>query len=471
MLERLIHRLLPLGLCLGLLIFLRMSDLGIGGSGPHSVTIAVGFLLIAAFLGGLAAASVRLPRITGYLLVGVIVGPHLSGLLTKDMLAASRAIEGVAVALIALTAGGEIKLDWVRKRIGSLTLITFSELIVVALGVLAVVLIGRSLFPFMPDDNMTEAIVIAMVFGAIAVANSPTVTIAVIAENEADGPVSRTVLGVTVLKDVCVIVLFAIAITIARDALGSGGDDGSLALTLTRELGGSVLVGVGFGIGISLFLRRVGRDVPVFILLISFAIWQVATSFHLEALLIALAAGFWVENFSKADGEELIHGIERVSLPVYALFFAAAGAKVDLGALASMWPLALLLSGSRAFFVFAGTRLGTVLAKAEPEVKRYAWLGFISQAGVTLALATIVARVFPTWGADIQVIIVAMIALHELIGPIGFQLALKWAGETGKARRGGAEPEDEASAASTDPPSPASTDGTRSDSRPGVTGS
>lgn len=437
--SRILHRALPLAICLGLLIFLRWSGLGTAGTGPHSTTIAIGFLLIAAFLGGIGAARVGLPRITGYLLVGVVVGPHLSGLMTYDMLAASRAVEGVAVALIALTAGGEIKLSWVRKRIGKLAIITFSELIVVASGVLAVVLLGRSIFPFMPVDDMTEAFVIAMVFGAIAVANSPTVTIAVIAENQADGPLSRTVLGVTVIKDVCVIVLFAVALTIARDALGSGQSD-SLALTLARELGGSVLVGVGFGIGIATFLRRVGRDVPIFILLVSFAIWQVAASFHLEALLIALTAGFWVENFSKARGEELISGIEGVSLPVYALFFATAGAKVDLGALASMWPLALLLSGSRAVFVWAGTALGTRLARAEPTVRRYAWLGFISQAGVTLALATIVARAFPTWGAEIQVIIVAMIALHELLGPIGFQLALRWAGEAGKSFTGTAPP-------------------------------
>jgi Kef-type K+ transport system membrane component KefB len=161
---------------------------------------------------------------------------------------------------------------------------------------------------------------------------------------------------------------------------------------------------------------------------VSFAIWQVAANFHLEALLIALTAGFWVENFAD-EGEGLIHGIEKVSLPVYALFFAAAGAKVDLGALASMWPLALLLAGSRAVLIWLGTRLGAKMARSEPEVRRYAWFGFISQAGVTLALSSIVARAFPTWGVEIQVIIIAMIGLHELIGPIGFQYALRRAGE------------------------------------------
>ena len=438
LIHNILYRALPLSLVLGVLMLLRWSGMGVAAAGPQSTTIAVAFMLIAAFAGGKIAARIGLPRITGYLLVGLVVGPFVSGLLTSDMLIAAKAVEGVAVALIALTAGGEIRIDWVRRQARRLALITFAELLVVATGVLTVVLLARSVLPFMPADNLLEAAIVAMVFGAIAVANSPTVTIAVIAENQAEGPVTRTVLGVTVLKDVCVIVLFAVALTVAKDALGDGSGE-TLAWTLTRELGGSIAVGIAFGLGISLFLRHIKRDTPVFILAVCFAIWQTADVFHLETLLIALTAGFWVENFSRDRAKHLIKGIERLSLPVYALFFAAAGAKVNIDMLATLWPFALLLSGTRALCVWAGTALGARLAGAEPVVKRYAWYGFISQAGVTLALSTIVARTFPTWGTQIQAVIIAMIAIHEFVGPIGFQFALKRAGEIGAARSTAAE--------------------------------
>ena len=430
--QRLLYRVLPLSLVVASLMALRWSGAGVAALGPQSTTLGVGFLLISAFAGGKLAARVGLPRITGYLLVGLVVGPFVSGLLTRDMLLAAKAVEGVAVALIALTAGGEIRIDWVKQQAKRLALITSAELLIVAVGVFGAVMLLRDFLPFMDTENRLQAGIIAMVFGSIAVANSPTVTIAVIAENQAEGPLTRTVLGVTILKDVCVIVLFAVALTLAKNALGDGSET-SLGLTLTRELGGSVLVGIGFGAGIALFLRYINRETPVFILGICFAIWQVSTVLHLETLLVSLSAGFWVENFSKARGADLIKGIERLSLPVYALFFAAAGAKVDLGALASLWPFALLLSGTRAFCVWLGTRVGTSLAKAEPVVQKYGWLGFISQAGVTLALSTIVARTFPDWGGQIQAIIIAMIAIHELVGPIGFQYALKRAGEVGGA--------------------------------------
>jgi Kef-type K+ transport system membrane component KefB len=443
LLDQLLHRALPLALVLGMLLLLRLTGVGVGGAGAQSTTIAIGFLLTCAYIGGTLAARVKLPRITGFLVVGIAVGPHVSGLLTEDMLLAGKMVEEVAVALIALTAGGELRLDWVRRELRRLLLITFSELTVVATGVITLVLLTQSLFPFIPRDDFHRAIVIAMVVGTIAVSNSPMVAVALIAENEADGPLTRTVLGVTIVKDVSVIILFGIAIAVAKKALGEA-DAAPLGWTLARELGGSVSMGIAFGLGISAFLRYVARDTPVFLLAACLAMARLSSMLHLETLLVALTAGVWVENFSATKGAALIKAIERVSLPVYALFFAAAGAKVNLGVLASLWPLALMLCSVRAACVWFGTWIGTRLASAEPVVKRYAWYGFISQAGVTLALSAIVARSFPDWGPAVQALIIAMIAVHELLGPIGFQYALRRAGEIGAQRRARARAGDSA---------------------------
>lgn len=431
--ERLAYRALPLALALGLLVLLRVSGAGVAGAGAQSTTIAIGFLLIVAFLGGKVAVRARLPRITGFLLVGLFAGPHVSRLLTEDMLTAAKTIEGVAVALIALTAGGEIRLDWVRRHARRLVLITSFQLLFTCLGVLAVTLLARATLPFLDQERLLTTLMVALVFVSITISNSPMVTIAVIAENEADGPVARTVLGVVILTDLIVIIAFAVMLAVARDVLGASGGS-PLGWTLTRELLGSALVGILFGIGIATFLKRVGRDTPVFVLAACLGMSEVAEALKLETLLMALAAGLWVENFSRARGDALIKGIERVSLPVYALFFAVAGAKVDLVTFAKLWPVALLIGGVRAAAIWSGVRIGARLSAAEPAVQRYAWLGLVSQAGVTLALSSIVARAFPTWGRQIQVVAIALIAMHELIGPIAFQFGLRRAGEIGRAR-------------------------------------
>ncbi|MCB9666554.1 MAG: cation:proton antiporter [Myxococcales bacterium] len=427
--DRAINRVLPLSMLAGLLIWLRMGEMGPLGTGPQSTTVALGFLLVGAFLGGKFSSRIGLPRISGYLVVGLLVGPFVSGLLTKEMLSGAKAIEGLAVAMIALTAGGEIRIAWLRKQILPLLAITTSQILIVGGGVAALVFFGASFFPFLSNSSVLRTAVVALCLASISVSSSPTVTIAVISESRAQGPLSRTTLGISVLVDVCVIVLFAVMLTFAKDLLRKSGADESLALVLAREIGGSIVAGGVFGIGISLFLRFVDRDVPVFVLTVCFAISQISAALHLEALLVALAAGFWVENFSSARGETLIKAIERVSLPVYALFFAAAGAKVNIGALAVMGPLAIALSLVRGGGIWLGARIGSSLTKVEPIVKKYLWMGLISQAGVTLALAAILARVFPDWGDDIQVLIIAMIAMHELVGPISFQFALKRAKE------------------------------------------
>ena len=427
--HRLLHRAFPLACAVGVVVLLHSLSAQLATAAAHSATLAVGMLLVGGFIGGKATAAVGLPRITGYLVTGVLVGPHVSGLLTHEMLAAGKAIEGLAVALIALTAGGELRLAWVRQHARRLAIISLTGMTTVAVTIMATLLLGDGIFPFMPADPGTAGVV-AMVVATVAATGSPMVTLAVIAETRAEGPLARTALGVTVLMDVAIIVLFAVALGVAKDALGQGGD-ASIAATLLREVGGSIVAGVIFGVSVSLFLRFVGRDVPVFVLAACLAMWQVSTALGLETLLVALTAGFWVENFSATRGDALIKGIERVSLPLYVLFFAAAGSEVNLGVLGALWPLAL--SFARLVAIWSGARLGTRLARTEPQVKRYLWLGFISQAGMSLALVSIVARTFPEWGEELQALIVAMIAIHELLGPIGFTWALTRADEAGRA--------------------------------------
>jgi len=63
-----------------------------GGPLEARATLALGFLLLAAYLGGslVARARARLPRLTGYLLVGFAVGPAWLGLVRRDELDALR---------------------------------------------------------------------------------------------------------------------------------------------------------------------------------------------------------------------------------------------------------------------------------------------------------------------------------------------------------------------------------------------
>ncbi len=162
---------------------------------------------------------------------------------------------------------------------------------------------------------------------------------------------------------------------------------------------------------------------------------QVAAVFHLEVLLLSLVAGLVVENVDPERGDDFVEAIEANSLVFYALFFSLAGAHIRLDELGGLLPFVAAFVLARGAAVWFGTRLGAGWAGAPETVRKYAWVGFISQAGVTLGMVSIVAREFPEWGTEIYTLFLAMVAVHELTGPVLLQWGLKKAGEIGARDR------------------------------------
>lgn len=409
-----------------------MALLDGGADDLRAVTVAVGFLLLAAFLAGKLAGEVRLPRITGYIVLGLVVGPGVLGLLTSAEIEGLRLIDDIAISLIALSAGGELKVSELRTRGRTMVTIMLFEMVAVFVVVAGAVLLLAGVLPFTQGRSLLAVSVIALIFGSIAIANSPSVAIAVINDTRSRGPVASTVLGVTVMKDVVVILFFAVALSVARMALSEGGGfDAAFLGSLLWETGGSVLFGALMGWLISVYLRLMKAHMVLLALGAAFLNAFLAAELHLEVLIVSLVAGFFVENVSPVEGEPFVQGVEANSLPLYALFFAIAGASIHLEELAALWPFAIGLVLARGGAVFLGTWLGARRVDAEPVVRRYAWLGFISQAGVTLGMVIIAARAFPEWGDELRTLFVSMVAIHELIGPILLQRGLERAGEVG----------------------------------------
>lgn len=414
--------------------------LGLGGT-----AMAMGFLLLTAYVGGQIAKAAGISRVTGYILVGLLVGPGALGLLTEADLVELDLLNDLAIALIAFTAGGELSLSRLRGMGRYLASITLLEMTGVFVLVTGTVLAASAWLPFTAGREPAFVITVALVFGSVAIANSPSVAIAVITDTRSRGPVSTTVMGVTVIKDVLVIIAFAATLSVAYQVLepAAEGEQAGLGLTLAWEIGGSLLVGAVLGVGIAAYLKWVEEHMVLFTLGMAWLAVELAGALHLEVLLLALAAGFTLENLLPVAGHRFVEALESASLPVYALFFSLAGAGVHLDAIAELWYWAFLLIAVRAAGIYLGTEAGSRIGGAPDVVRHYAWLGFVSQAGVTLGMVTILERSFPTWGAELKTLFVAMVAVHELIGPVVLQWALERAGEVGGQDR---EKADEAAA-------------------------
>jgi Kef-type K+ transport system membrane component KefB len=404
---------------------------------PLELPFLLGLLLLISHVTGKLASDFGLPKITGYIVAGLLIGPSGVELVSDADVASLALIDQVAIALIAFSAGAELKIREVKEAGRAIASILVSEMAMVFVAVAGIVLLLKPIFPLTAGQGWTEAIIIAAVFGSIAIANSPSVAVAVINDTRARGPVASTILGVTVLKDVAVIVLFAVMLSLARTVLS--GDGGGLGLALAErmwwEIGGSIMVGAIIGWLVSLYLDRWKAEPILFVLGVAVLVTIIADRLHLEILLTALTTGFFVENISEVKADRFVRAVEANALPFYALFFSLAGASIHLDELRQVWALVLLLVAVRAAAIWFGTRAGARIGRAGPAVERYAWTGFVSQAGVTLGMVTIAAEAFPEWGAEMKTLFVAMVAIHELGGPVLLQKGLVASGEAGARDR------------------------------------
>jgi Kef-type K+ transport system membrane component KefB len=236
-----------------------------------------------------------------------------------------------------------------------------------------------------------------------------------------------------ILGDLILILLFTLAMQFVRWTVGGGvTDDVHLMARLAWEIPGSFAFGAMVGAGFAIYLRFVGRELTVMLLGLCVLLSVIGGRLHFETLLAALAAGMVVENVAPPRGDALKEAVERGALPILIIFFVAAGASMHLDALATIGLLAVAISAMRMAGLKIGTALGARTADIEPPLAQTVWTGLVSQAGVTLGLTIIVASEFPTWGLQLQTLMVALIALHELIGPVLFRAALARAGEVGQ---------------------------------------
>lgn len=401
------------------------------GAGPGTA-LAIGFALIAASLTGELFERFRLPRISGYLFFGVVCGPYAAAILTPAMARELQIINGVAIALIAFIAGLEI--NFVRLRPQLEAMLTMGGVMVALMWVtLGLLFFGVwPWLPIAPEVTGLARAALAALLATVTVSFSPTVSIAVITESRARGPLSELVLALVVLADLMLILLFTLSMESVRFALGSGQAGHGILSGLAWEIFGSFAFGGIVGACFAFYLRYVGREVTVVLLGVAVILSQVGGMLHFEPLLAALGAGLVVENIAPPEGDGLRLAVERGALPVLVLFFAAAGANLHIGAVKEVGLFAVVIAGVRLALIRVSARVGARVAGLSGEAPSMAWMGLVSQAGVTLGLAILINLEFPDWGARLYALVVAMITLHETIGPILFRTALARAGEIGR---------------------------------------
>jgi len=409
------------------------------------LTYIIGFFVVAIAANQIAQVfqKIKFPLITGLIITGIIAGSSVLNFITPQAIEKLNFLNEIALAIIAFAAGSQLYLNDLRSRINSIKWMTIGQLTITFVLTSVVIYFVADSIPFMNSLSSKHKIAIAILFGTIFVARSPSSAIAIINEMRANGPFTKTVMGVTVVKDVLVIILFAICFSIAK-AFVNGENTGFLFLIiLLLELLASFGIGILVGKLLQVpFLFKVNKKIKaLLIVLIGYSVYvftallkvQSGELLHheivLEPLLISIIASFVLTNYSK-HRIEFSELLDEISPTIYIIFFTLTGASLSLQTLMSVFGIAIALFFLRLITMFFGGIFGVLAAKDSKKYTFIAWMPYLTQAGVALGLATIVAHEFPTWGNEFETIIIAIIVINQLVGPPLFKWSLNYVKES-----------------------------------------
>lgn len=401
------------------------------GAMPGGTILGAGYLLLSAYLVGSAFKLLGLPKLTGYLVTGILTGPEVLDLVSRRMLEDLTIFNGLATALIALTAGTE--LDWraLRPLMPSIRWIGLLGLGGTILILAAAILLFPALLPFTAGLTNIELLALSLPLALTLAAQSPAVVVALRKEVGADGPLTRTVLGVVVVAELTIVGGYTLSSSIAQTVFGGGKGWLEILGHLGIEIPGSLIVGVLAGMVIAAFLKLVRNEGALFILAAGFLIAEVGRRLGFDILLVALAAGLYIRNFTTL-GHRLHDDVEAGSLPVFVTFFSVAGATLHLHALRSLIGPVVLFAAIRAAGYLVGGRIGARIADAPDSVRRFVGFGMLPQAGLALSIALVFLQQFPRFGEQAAALIFGVVSLNELVCPVLYRLALLRSGEAGR---------------------------------------
>lgn len=399
---------------------------------------ALGIIFLSGYFGGRIANRLKFPRVTGYILAGILLSPSLFGIIPRELVTDRFAIiTDIALAVIAYSIGGSLQLSKLKLLGKSILWINVSE----ALGafILTTILIA-SLSPYVIGLPLSHApfwevyLPLALIIGAVSAATAPAAVLAIVHECRAKGPLTTTLLAVVALDDGVAIILFALA-GAAVMALGQGSGSVSIysiGAKPVMEILGALSLGtvLGFLLGRAATYVRRKESLLVIILGSIFFCTGIAVKLGFSLLLANMMMGFLVINMGK-HSLDLFQGLENIEEPIFVLFFTLAGAHFDLNVMKVAGPLAAIITVSRFSGKLAGTKLGAYFSKAPEVVKNYLGFALLPKAGVTIGLVLLAQPLLRNPAmSDIMVnAVLGSVIINELIAPPLVEYALVKAGE------------------------------------------
>ncbi|MCY6354765.1 cation:proton antiporter [Clostridium sp. ZS2-4] len=381
----------------------------------------LGIILFCGIIVGKIVSFFKLPKVTGYLVAGVLMGPSILNLVPSQAAAKLTIIADAALGFIAYSIGSEFNfanLKALGKKIFTITI--FEALGAVLMVDLVMIFIFKMSLPF------------SLTLGSIAAATAPAATLMVIKQYKAKGPVVNTLLPVVAMDDAVGIIIFGISTTIASSLLNSNSNF-SLAKAIfipLLEIFYALFLGFIVGFILSVISKKTeGEDqlLSITIAALFFTI-GISTSLNISPLLSCMMVGATITNITPSNSRALSI-IDRFTPPIFIAFFTIAGIELNLALLTKVGFIGIGYITARLVGKIIGAGIGSKLSHCSKTIQKYLGLTLVPQAGVAIGLAMVAETTMPEFGSSVRTIILSATVIYELTGPLLTKTALIRAGE------------------------------------------
>jgi len=413
----------------------------------YEALLILALVLLLGLYAGRWFEKIKLPHITGYIIMGVIIGGILVALNLTEAVESLEIVSSVALGFIAFSIGTELEFSKLKKSGKEVVVITIIQAVMASVITILSLLALNLIFPGL------VSLPIALVLGAIATATAPAPIMLLTRKYRAKGPLTDVLLPLVGMDDAVGIVLFGVLLSVANSI--KGGTDLSVIEMLEGplfELLFSALAGVIIGYGTALLIRKIrSRDSQkeeVFLSVAVFAVFATVAfakmglhigdfAIHLSPILTPMIMGVVLTNsLTRVRSHDVNLSVEAFSAPILIAFFTLAGSElvvafahntdVEFGPILGITAVYIIF---RSIGKVYGALLGANLMHSHRNVKKYLGLCLLPQAGVALGMAYQAKSDFGDSGTIVLIVVLIATLVYELFGPIGVKMAIYDANE------------------------------------------
>lgn len=390
--------------------------------------------IVLAFLAGKVISKLKLPSILGWLIAGMILGPHALSLINQEVLEAVwyQSIVHILECAVGLMIGTELVWRKLRQSGRSIIITTLTQ----SLGTFLLVALVFGVVFYFSDIPLY----LAFLFGGIALATAPAPALSIVREFKTKGPVTSTLIPMAALDDIVGCIVFFSTVAIVAGNL-SAGDLPAYMIALVVLL--PLVIGVITGLLAGFVLKKERRTSATLALLILTILIASGVGFLCNSLLPRPVLNFMLigmafsATFSNMVSEQRLEQIMKGFNPILGVAMIIVilnlGAPLDYHLILGAGLFTAVYILSRAMGKYFGAFFGAAITKSPKTVRRFLGLTLLPHSGVSLVFTGIAVSVLtgpaPECAKIIQGTIAAAAVINEIIAVIAAKKGFEWAGE------------------------------------------